>query len=169
VSVDDIILGQLETSMRFLVLLLVVASGTTAAAQSKTDSNRYLDSQWTAFENYAKDFLQFEESQQAGSIEHENADDLEKLALDTAEFLGATSTLLTVYDDVCPTDRAKITAIIKLSISHYVQEIDLNIKAVNNNLAYTKVPALAVTGDRMKKDLRDVRERLASLRDSLKP
>jgi hypothetical protein len=47
--------------------------------------------------------------------------------------------------------------------------LDVIILTANNDIANTKIPALAVTGDRMKKHLRDVRERLASVHNSLKP
>ncbi len=82
--------------------------------------------------------------------------------------LDSTSALLEVYENVsCRPDRARIQPLIKLQVSRYAKNIETDIPIVNTNLAYTKLPVIASTGDRMKQDLRDAKAFLDSLQTSL--
>jgi len=49
----------------------------------------------------------------------------------------------------------------------YAKEIEADTSLVNANIADTKLPAIAATGDRMKQDLREAKVFLDSLQTSL--
>jgi len=120
------------------------------------------------FSQHERDFLDFAKSSRNNRDEREISDTLAAIAERTYEYLDSTIALLEVYENISSgADRAKIQPLIKLQVSRYVKNIEGSVPEVNANLADTKLPAVAATGDRMKQDLRDAKAFLDSLQTSL--
>ncbi len=151
----------------FVVALVVLA---VLSAQSKPQSDAdYLAAKARLFNNYAQDFLDFSKAHTNNIDEYEISLDLLVTAQAVADYLDATSTLLTVYDDIsCDSDRVRVRPLIRTQLAAYAAQIGRNISRVNLNLSYTKIQGVAVTAGRMKEDMREVKDKLDSLRASLK-
>lgn len=117
---------------------------------------------------HQQDFAEFANSQLSNRGEYEISMVMSSIARRTAENLVAMNTLFEMYGKVSnEPDRTKMQPVIKSEALRYSQDIAADMALANANLAGTKLPAIAATGDRMKQDLRDAKAFLDSLQTSL--
>jgi len=120
------------------------------------------------FSQHERDFLDFARSNRNNQGEREISDSLAIVAERTYEYLDSTSRLLEVYENISSSaDRARIQPLIKVQASRYMKNIETDMPLVNENLANTKLPAVASTCDRMKQDLREAKAFFDALQTSL--
>jgi hypothetical protein len=154
------------------------AVGTAATALAATSLGQEASAQSSAltkslalakrFNQHERDFLDFAKLSRNNRDEREISDSLAAIAGRTAEFLVATNALLEVYENISNSaDRTRIQPLIKSEALRYSQGIEADMPLVNANLADTKLPAVAISGDRMKQDMRDAKTFLDSLQTSL--
>jgi S1-C subfamily serine protease len=121
------------------------------------------------FSQHKRDFLDFAKLNYRNKrAEYEVCMAFSVIAERTYESLNSTIALLEVYENISSSaDRARIQPLIRSDALRYSKSIETDIPLVNDNLANTKLPGIAATGDRMKQDLRDAKAFLDSLQTSL--
>ena len=150
-----------------LCMMLIVCVGIQGQAQQ---SSSKLDAKITSIRelqkrlNYhAKDFIDFSRHNGNGT-EYSISVDLYYMATRAQECLHAANSILQIYDLItCETDRSKIKPLIKMELRDSVRGIEMHVKQVNDNLAFTKVPAVATSGTKLKEDLREAIALLESI------
>jgi hypothetical protein len=83
--------------------------------------------------------------------------------------LESARTIMALYEVVaCEDGRERMRPLIIQQLSEYQTGIDAEINRVNSGLSYAAIPALAITADRMKQDLRDLKTMFNGLQSSLR-
>jgi hypothetical protein len=116
--------------------------------------------------NYADDFEGFQKAQahSMDKLEILTTDNLDMVAIQTFDFLMAVASLVTVYSNITKdADSRRAKPIIKKLFDYYAEQIGVNVGRVNYWLAYTKSPAMAASGTRLKEDLREIKTLIESI------
>jgi hypothetical protein len=154
----------------FIISLIMVfilpATSLFSESFTKQSDEDFLKKESDRFSNYAEDFTQFGKSQLSESnySEGETASRLLTVATLTNHYSHASWVLLAIYKRLCcNTDRANMKPVIKGELNFYAGQVGIYIDWVNNEISYTKVPAIAVSGTKMKEDMREIKSRLESI------
>jgi hypothetical protein len=154
-------------SLVALVFLVMKPTGGQVAGSHPFPKLHALGPQVKLFNNYSKDFEAMEEPLHHGE-ELEVVQFLNQAAKTAEDRLYALDAELRMYDSVsCKPDRDNLKIILKGQLEYYSWVFDSEVTRVTGGLTFTKMPAAAQTGLRMKDDLRAAKEKLDAIAASL--
>lgn len=154
----------LKTALCIAVLL--VTATVASAQQSKQNADLdYIEVKQKRLNEYQRDFLDF-------STSHKR--DIEERGL-LLQLAGVASTAQTYLDSIwnlvyinnnlsCKSDKAMVASLAEFQIKHYIKTLALEISTVNNNISFTKIPAVATSGTQLKDDLREIIAKLEAIK-----
>jgi hypothetical protein len=130
-------------------------------------SSRNLSALEKTFANYSKDFRALEKDQQG--VEFWEIEFLDGVAATAEDRLHAASAMLEMYRIIsCGPDREKATPILKDQLAYYAWQMGNESDRSAGSLQFTKMPAVAQMGLKMKDDLRAAQSQLEEIGASLK-
>jgi hypothetical protein len=157
-------------------IMLFMTSQSSSSVQSKTQRETLsrlemlskldaLESEMKQFANYEKDFSEFKKNLSKDSLDSEIADNFYSLSKIGTEQVRSAYVVLYVYSNLsCEADRAKVKGMIQTLLNNYLSRKDGEIQLINGLLSLAKNPALALTGTKLKEDLRAIKSLLESTR-----
>lgn len=154
-------------SLVALVFLVMRPTGGQVSGSHPFPKLHALGPQVKLFNNYSKDFEAMEEPLHHGE-ELEVLEFLDQAAKTAEDRLYALDAELRMYDTVsCKPDRDNLRIILKGQLEYYSWLFDSEVTRITGGLTFTKMPAAAQTGLRMKDDLRAAKDKLDAISASL--
>jgi len=150
-----------------VVFLMLRPTGSQVAGSHPFPKLHALGPQVKLFNNYSKDFEAMEQPLHRGE-ELEVLEFFDQAAKTAEDRLYALDAELRMYDSVsCKPDRNNLRIILKGQLEYYSWVFDSEVSRFTGGLTFTKMPAAAQTGLRMKDDLRAAKDKLDAIAASL--
>ena len=148
------------------VAALMMAALPVYAQQTKPDSDvDYIEAKMKRVWNHRRDLFEFAGSNKRDIVEVNIALELVEIADAAHDNLDIIKTFIFIRNKMsCKNDKDVVEAMAQLQIDYYALQMGPKIDLVNLNLSRTKVPAIAVTGTQLKDDLREIKDRLQSIK-----
>jgi hypothetical protein len=171
--------SRLPSSISVVLILVTVLVSFTVGARPSTGTgvitqakpsvvSEPLSPMLKRFGEYQHDFADMARTVEAPSLEYDIETSLDEIADHAGDYANSISILLSIYENLsCENDKRMTGIVIRQQLSLYIKQVDGLITETNINLPHTKTPAVSTTAINMKNDLRNLKDFLGSLQNSL--
>jgi len=140
------------------IVLYSLLASQTFAQQVKVDSElNFIDTKYKILHEYSQDLIDYSKSYVGDNLEYEISGSFQQIVSTTSDYLDASYSFFLIYSKISnKNDRITIKPIIQKQFQNYVYQIKIFVNEINNGLSHTKKSALSVSGDNLKKQIREL-------------
>lgn len=154
----------LKTALCVAVLLITTTAASAQQSKSKADLE-YIETKKKRLNEYQKDFLDFYSTHKRDLEERNLLLELAGVASNAHTYLDSIWNLIYIYNNLsCKPDKSMVASLAEFQIKDHIKMLALEISTVNNNISFTKIPAVATSGTQLKDDLREIITKLEAIK-----